>query len=195
VDAARYTEFKGFQELDADRSVLIAANGQMRTASLFAETIQGGSKENYTPVYSLRDTADRGLLSAYLVYMTSIDEYDAATKLVGSLRHWRKLLECTWFIEGDKTKGFDGLEQWRQDMQDRDASAGKRALLQQAQRGDTSAARKVLDMAAPATKREVGRPATKQQKKEAEKDKKAQAKKNRLAQLKKEHEAKHGTET
>ena len=62
------------------------------------------------PIYSMRDTEYNELPSAYLIYMHSIDEYDAATKLVGSLKHWRKLLAATWFMEGNPLKGFEGLK-------------------------------------------------------------------------------------
>ena len=175
-----YQNFTGFQELGTDRSVLLDAQNRMRTGNLFLETTD--NPERYAPIYSLRDTDNNGLPSAYLIYMTSVDEYDAATKLVGSLRHWRKLLNAAWFMNGNAKKGFEGLLQWRQDMTDRDASGGKRALLKQAGKGDTSAARKLVDMAKPAEAPKVGRPGTKAAKAETEKDKKAQERLKRVAQ-------------
>lgn len=154
-----YTDYIGFQPPSVDRSILTDAQGRMRKANLFLETHDGSKK--YDPLYSLRDYERKGLPSAYLIYMTSIDEFDAATKIVGSLRHWRKLLATPWFMDGVVDKGFEGLEQWREDMCARDASTGKGALIKQVKKGDTSAARKIIDMAKPAAAPKVGRPGTK----------------------------------
>lgn len=183
-----YTAFTGYQELYADRSLLLDSQNRMRSANLFLETTDNPDK--YAPMYSLRDHDGNGLPSAYLIYMTSVDEYDAATKLVGSMRHWRKLLDATWFMEGNPKKGFEGLLQWRQDMQERDASAGKRSLMSQAKKGDTSAARKMIDMAKPAAAPKVGRPGTKADKASKEKEQKAIERAARVAAAKKQLEDK-----
>jgi hypothetical protein len=160
----------------------------MRSANLFLEATD--NVESYAPLYSLRDHDGNGLPSAYLIYMTSTDEYDAATKLVGSMRHWRKLLNATWFMEGNPSKGFEGLNQWRLDMADRDASQGKSALIKQMKKGDTSAARKLLDMAKPKSSvPSVGRPGTKADKDAKEKDQKDAARRARVAAAKKSLEA------
>lgn len=185
-----YATYEGFQNLHQDRSVLTDDQNRMRTSSLFLEVTQ--VKTKYEPLYSMRDTDGNGLPSAYLIYMTSTDEYDAATKLVGSMRHWRKLLECEWFMKGIAKKGFEGLEQWREDMMMRDASQGKQALVKQAGKGDTSAARKLVDMAKPDAAPKVGRPGTKAAKKQAEKDTASNERKAKVAKLRKKHEAKHG---
>ena len=187
-----YIKFTGFQSVGADRAILLDSQNRMRTANLFPESSQD-PHDKYPALYSMRDTEHDGLPSAYLIYMHAIDEYDAATKLVGSLRHWRKLLNCKWFMEGLKNKGFEGLDQWRKDMVDRDASAGKRALMKQVAKGDTSAARKILDMAKPAAAPKVGRPGTKANKDQQEKVDKEVALKVKLAKLNAAHQAEHGT--
>ena len=174
-----YTLFAGFQSPGTDRAILLDNQNRMRTANLFLET--SDNLETYTPLYSLRDHDGNGLPSAYLIYMTSTDEFDAATKLVGSMRHWRKLLGAKWFMEGNPNKGFEGLTQWRSDMNDRDASAGKLALMNQAKKGDTSAARKLVDMAKPAASPQVGRPGTKAAKDAAKQDNKDAARLDRVA--------------
>lgn len=86
------------------------------------------------------------MISAYQVYMASVDEYAAAIKLVGSLRHWRKLTTCKWFVEGEKIKSFEGLNQWREDMAARDSLTAKQALITRTRTGDTGAARALLDL-------------------------------------------------
>ena len=153
-----YPNYLGFQAPSIDRSILIDAQGRMRKANLFLEMYDGAPK--YEPIYTMRDYERNGLPSAYLIYMTSIDEFDAAAKLVGSLRHWRYLLRSNWFMNGNTVKGFDGLIQWREDMLARDASTGKGALIKQVKKGDTSAARKIIDMAKSVAPK-VGRPGTK----------------------------------
>lgn len=122
--------------------------GRYRTLSLFYESLGTAQKGRMTPVYSLsnRDkTLDDGTFypSAYLIYMSSADENEAAIKLVGSLQHWRKLINDTpWFLEGSKTfawTGFEGLAQWREDMQARDNSIAKALLFESAAGGNVQA--------------------------------------------------------
>jgi hypothetical protein len=175
-----YDKFTGYQDLSKDRAALVDAQGRMRSANLFLETHDGS--KNYDPMYSLRYHDGNGLPSAYLIYMTSVDEYDAATKLVGSMRHWRKLCDSIWFMDGRSEKGFEGLTQWREDMIARDASAGKSALMKQVKKGDTSAARKIIDMAKPAAAPKVGRPGTKADKEAKAEDKKKVARARRIEQ-------------
>lgn len=188
LDLDFYEKFKGFQKLGSDRSILLDKQNRMRSANLFLEG-PVALPSTYMPVYSLRDRDSNELPSAYLIYMTSIDEYDAATKLVGSLKHWRKLLAAKWFMKGNPLKGFEGLIQWRLDMIDRDASAGKRSLLAQAEKGDTSAARKLVDMAKPAAVIRPGRPGTKADAAVKEADRVKADRKAKLKKLKAEHEA------
>ena len=185
-----YTAFDGFQNLSADRSQLVDSVNRMRTSSLFAETTK---TPDMAPWYSLKDVNNNtGLPSAYLIYMSSVDEYDAATKLVGSLRHWRKLCSSKWFMEGLKSKGFEGLDQWREDMKARDASQGKAALMKQVKKGDTSAARKIVDMAKPTEAPKIGRPGTKAAKAASESDKRKAERQAKVKKLREQHEAKHG---
>lgn len=93
-----------------------------------------------------QDTDD--CLSAYRIYMESVDEYDAAMALVGSMVRWRKLLQCKWFIEGSAEQSFSGLKEWRTDMEMRDSSRAKRLAAQHLAEGDLKAASLMLDIAA-----------------------------------------------
>lgn len=82
---------------------------------------------------------DQLRVSAYQVYMHSVDEYDAAIKLVGSMKHWRKLCDLKWFMEGMPEHSFEGLESWREDMALRDASLAKKQLQESAMSGNVNA--------------------------------------------------------
>lgn len=166
----KYENFKGFQDEDADLSVLMDSQGRHRTASLFNETVSMGVEERYPPLYTLRNRDYKDLPSAYLIYMSSVDEFDAAMKLVGSMSHWRKLLDTKWFMEGGQS--FEGLTVWREDMAARDMSTAKRQLVKSAGQGDVSSARKLFDISSSSkdAKKAPGRPPTKADKKAAEEE-------------------------
>jgi hypothetical protein len=143
-----YNDFEGYIRVHPDkRKHLRDARGQYRTESSFIEVIQGTSKDKYTPEYSLKDYDNRGYISAYQVYMHSVDETEAAMKLFGSLAHWRKLCGLKWFINGRKEHGFEGLASWREDMAARDKTLAKRVLLKQCENGNVTAARSIDKMA------------------------------------------------
>jgi len=182
-----YTKYEGFAHDNADPTILLDSRGTLRTQSLFVEAIQPSSKKRYTPMYNLsdKDRLSEGLISAYHVYMNSVDEYDAAMRLVGSMKHWRRLCNCKWFVEGDKSKGYEGLEQWREDMADRDASYAKRGIMASAKKGDTGAARLLLDINSRLAKRPVGRPNAKA---DAQEKEDAQDEADRQAAIEKLHE-------
>lgn len=168
-----YAQYEGFSNSENDPSGLKDPRGLQRTSSLFRESItyEIKKKGKLKPIYNLGDTERDDLPSAYLIYMNSIDEYDAAIKIVGSLKHWRKLCKLKWFMEGIPGQ-HEGLESWREDMKLRDASIAKGVLLKAATSGkDSSAARKILDMSVDKPKRPVGRPKHPDQEPENEEDK------------------------
>lgn len=166
---------------NSDR-VLISENGVLLTKALFLETYD--KRGNYRPLYTLSDREKHGYPSAYQIYMAAADEYDAAEKLVGSWRHWRKLLRCGWFMKGGDQ--WEGLEQWREDMAARDMSVAKSAILKAARSGDSAAANRLAQLAEPHLARPVGRPPTKETKAQAEARKKEEARQEALASLRKE---------
>lgn len=137
-----YAEYTGYKNADPEqvRSDLRAMNGVRITEALFEETIQRSSKGKFEPKYTLKEYEVNGKPSAYQIYMHSIDETDAALKLVGSMAHWSKLCKLHWFIYGREDIGFDGLLQWRKDMLYRDRSFAKKVLLDNAKRGVATAA-------------------------------------------------------
>lgn len=121
--------------------VLFDSRGARRTASLFAETTRDNTK---SPVLTLMDYEKNGLPSAYLLYMESETEFDAAMKIVGSMPHWRKLCAAPWFMKGDLDRNFTGLEQWRKDMAMRDANAAMKVLRSKVSDGDARASQFLL---------------------------------------------------
>lgn len=151
-----YAHYRGFLDPAMDRSLLIDARGARKTETLFVESITNRAKEaGYEAIYSLRETEKDGKPSAYLIYMNSVDETDAALKLVGSLAHWRRLCGLKWFVEGSEVMGHEGLVQWREDMKMRDASLAKDKLIQATKAGSVPAATQLLK---ESTKKSVGRP-------------------------------------
>jgi hypothetical protein len=142
-----YKEFTGYKGAKPNviREELRDANGRQKTEALFEEAIQNSTRASgYEPIYSLREYENNGKPSAYLIYINSVDESDAAIKLVGSYAHWRKLCSLKWFINGRAEIGFEGLASWRKDMAERDKTIAKVSLMEQAEQGNISAA-KALD--------------------------------------------------
>lgn len=83
--------------------------------------------------------------SAYEIYMSSSDEYEAAMIICdGDLRLWDRLCRTKWFMEGKNHFGHTGLNTWRKDMAARDASLAKRTLREEAEAGSVAAARALL---------------------------------------------------
>ena len=180
-----YAKYNGFMDDAADPTILTDVTGRYRTESLFVETIQKRTAKRYDPLYSMTDKEKGELPSAYLIYMTSVDEYDAAMKLVGSLKHWRRLLECEWFVKG--REGFDGLTQWREDMAERDKSTAKRSLIAECARGNAAASRALVEFGGPS--QGPGRPPSKA---EREAEERRIAEKERQRQIAEMHKNRTG---
>lgn len=103
------------------------------TAALFWEKRHTSMSEErgITPIYNLGTRDHDGTLSMYQIYMQCATEYEAALVLLGSLTHWKLLLECKWFIPH--------IEQWRKDMALRDEAIGRQALIEAASKGQAPA--------------------------------------------------------
>jgi len=145
-----------FSRSDSDRSILKDTRKVMRTASLFKETIDVAAAKNWTPLYTLKDQDIGDLPSAYRIYMEADDETDAALKLVGSMRHWRKLVATEWFMHG--TQDFDGLKLWREDMKARDEMRAMAVIQEAVESGDLNAAKKLYELTTKKPTKQVGRP-------------------------------------
>lgn len=127
--------------------VLRLGNNVQATKGLFYEHLSDTAAYTLKNEDVIRD--GKHYVSAYQVYMHSIDESDAALKLVGSYRHWRKLLDLDWFVKGDPQLGHEGLEQWRIDMDQRDRTLAKKQLLESAANGNVQAQKLMYGADAP----------------------------------------------
>lgn len=154
-----YKSYLGFKDKSVDRSCLKDTMGRYLTQALFYETARPDTP--YQAIYCMGESK-KGLPSARDIYLESIDEYDAALKLVGDLGHWRRLTSqnergeysCNWFMMG--TEAFEGLLQWREDMRLRDESMAKARLMEQSDLGNVTAAKALME--ASKVKNNAGRP-------------------------------------
>jgi hypothetical protein len=120
---------------------LRGGNNVMLTQALFVEF---GNK--HAP-FTMKHESYKDYVSFYEVYMNSVDEYDAAIKLVKNIVHWKKLCSLDWFMEGFPEINISGLRAWREDMKARDASSAKRTLMEQNNEGNVNAAKALRDIA------------------------------------------------
>jgi hypothetical protein len=118
------------------------------------------TRKDLPPLFTLKLEPHKGLPSAYQIYMDSVDEYDAATKLAPNMKVWDTLVNCNWFREGDPRHAHDGLKVWREHMKARDASLAKKILQEQAKEGNITAAKTLL--AESKAKTPVGRKSKKE---------------------------------
>lgn len=151
-----YLNFKGFMEPGADRSSVMNETNQNYTKALFFEW----HDDEVSPLYTLKDQECNGLPSMYQIYIHSTDEYEAAMKLVGSIRHWEKLCGSKWFMEGvGAPAGHRGLKAWREDLILRDRSRAKAMLVQEAEKGSVTAQKILLELGGTKTQSQKDRAA------------------------------------
>lgn len=123
--------------------------GAYRTDSLFKERIAKRHKnKGLKAVYALTERDAVGdCKKLYDIFINSVDEYDFAIKAFGSKGHLDKLKQVGWFMAGwQGCVSFRGYNAWLEDMEHRDQSLGKRILMEKAEDGDVSAAKKLVDM-------------------------------------------------
>ena len=154
-----YKAYEGFKNCSPEevKAKLKAGNGMRITEALFIETIQPSSRVNFKPIYSLQESDNQGCPSAYQIYLHSIDETDAALKLVGSLNHWKKLCKLRWFLEGRKDIGFEGIRQWRLDKAALELLELKHKLQKKASQGNLTAIRALQKMMEQELKQNQGK--------------------------------------
>lgn len=113
-------------------------NMNRATAALFWEKRHASAVEErgLQSIYNLGTSDHDNTLSMYCIYMQCATEYEAALVLLGSLRHWQSLLECSWFKPH--------VEQWRKDMAVRDEALGRQALIEAASNGNYAAGNALL---------------------------------------------------
>lgn len=134
-----------------DTSKLRGSNNVMKTEGLFlemrAKATKNPARSYPEPVYTLKDYDHKGYPSMYLEYMKCSTEYEAAMKLLGSWKHWKKLTTCNFFAPY--------IEEWREERHLREEALAKTALLDSLGDGNVSAAKTILD---ERKKRSAGRP-------------------------------------
>jgi len=121
-------------------------NGRFLSRAIFWELSTPERREAIPPVYTLKVEPSHGLPSAYQMYMDSVDEYEAALKICGTMKAWRALCKSNWFMLGYTEHGHEGLVQWRKDMEARDKSAAKKLLQQKAEEGNVAAMTKLYNI-------------------------------------------------
>ena len=134
---------------------LYSPNGGYAIRKMFYELSTPAMRKKYPPIFTLKPYPYKGLPSVYQTYMNSIDEYDAATKIVPNMKEWDKLKAAHWFFSHDESHSFEGLKSWREHMKQRDASTARAALFEKIEKGDVTAAKAIL--ADTKTKAPVGR--------------------------------------
>lgn len=150
-----HTAFEGFSDPDMDRSILKDASGGYRT-NIFID-FNKSTHDTNKPLYTMRELPYRGLPSAYLIYMTSSSEYEAAMKLVGSWQHWEKLCKSRPFMEGTEDSGqWAGLQAWRAEKDIKDRAIAYNQLRINAATGNVQAQKMLYEGIKSAYKR--GRP-------------------------------------
>ena len=151
MDHTWHMDFEGFLDRDIPRDHLKDAAGRFRT-NIFYD-FNKSRHEDYPPIYTMREGPFNGLPSAYLIYMYSDSEYEAALKLVGSWQHWLKLLKSGPFVNGqDAYSQWLGLQAWRDEKEIMDKATAYLQLQVQAGQGSVPA-QKIISIATWTTSR------------------------------------------
>lgn len=138
MDFNDHVSFIGFSDPEKDRSILKDSMCRYRT-NIFKE-FNITRHDEMPPLYTMREESYKGLPSAYLIYMTSDSEYEAAIKLVGSWNHWLRLLKCKPFMEGpENAYNWTGLEEWRREKEIKEKATAYNQLKESAAAGNVQA--------------------------------------------------------
>lgn len=121
-------------------------SGRFLVRAIFWELSNPERRLTIPPLYTLKMDTSHGLPSAYKIYMSCVDEYEAGIKIAGNMKNWRSLCGAHWFMVGDPNHSHEGLAQWRKDMEDRDKSAAKIQLQAKAEAGNVAAMTKLYNI-------------------------------------------------
>lgn len=89
------------------------------------------------PVYTLKDRPHKGLPSAYEIYMDSSTEYEAAMRIVGSWKHWKKLCRAKFFQVH--------VNEWREERVQMEEAMAHTVLLNTLEKDNITAAKSILE--------------------------------------------------
>jgi len=142
MDYLYHANYEGFKDPDSDKSVLIFPGSESRLRfDIFYEL---GSIDEAKALYTMKEAPDHGLPSAYLIYMTSASEHEAAMKLVGSWNHWKRLLKSPRFMTGPRgSTSWTGLETWREEKEIKDVAKAYQLLKESAELGSVQAQKEI----------------------------------------------------
>lgn len=136
------------------------ASGAYYTKQLFYET---ADTDREFVLYTLKDDDHEGYPSIRRLYVEFEDEteYEFARAYFGSWRHWKRLLECSWFRPV--------IEEAREELSVRLAAKNLVKIREKALSGDLKANQYLLERKWVSKKEPVGRPSKEKIKAEAEK--------------------------
>lgn len=133
-------------------------NGIYYTKQLFYET---ADVEREFVLYTLKNEDHEGFPSLRRLYMEISDEteFKVADTLFGGWPHWKKLLQCSWFLEY--------LQEWREELRVKTTSLSLSKLILAAEKGDAKVNQYLLDRELRLSRSSVGRPTKAKIKQEA----------------------------
>jgi hypothetical protein len=151
---------------------LCGAQGHKRTTSMFAEfdDLLGPGKDHLKTIFTFSKEPAEGLVSFSNVYLASSTEYEACMQLLGDWEHWKALLASPRIMEY--------LTPLREEKQQMEELKILNILKELAANGNVAA---VTKLHAIITKKDVGRPAEKENKKKEAHNAKVTSLVNRLS--------------
>ncbi len=143
------------------------ASGQYLLKQLFYETASTGESlraadtERSRVLYTLKDQDYMGYPSLRRLYLQEADESEflVASKYFGGWPHWKRLLQCSWFL--------DYLSDIREELSVKQAAQNLQRIREKATGGDFQSNRYLLE-GSWRPKDSVGRPSKKKIKEEAD---------------------------
>lgn len=142
------------------QSIFKNASGAYLTKQLFYEF---SVTERDRVLYTLKDEDHHGFPSLKRLYLEEGDEseYQVASKYFGGWSHWKRLLQCSWFL--------DYLSEWREELAAKQSAESLARIKQAAEKGNVSLDKWLLDRGLSDQKMPVGRPTKERIKQEAQK--------------------------
>lgn len=139
---------------DLSRDGIKNEQGKFLTIGVFYETCQPDSATACLWTLNEKEVFDERqgklLPSAYLTYLGCRSEYEAARKIVGSLKQWEQLKKLKWFQEH--------LATWSYEQAERQKLVVKELMLAQVGEGNVNAGKALLAQLEKEQKQPVGRP-------------------------------------
>jgi hypothetical protein len=128
------------------------------------------TKEEKFPLFTLQEEDD-DLPSAHKIYMSAMNEYEAAIQIVPTWEFWKNMLKTSVKIRRV-------VDQWREEKYQKDQAAARRLLWEAAQKGNVSAQRILYE-----ARKEEKQQAARQRRVEHESMKEQEMLQERLARL------------